>query len=255
LLHFRKDSKALYFVSQISELNLIESMLQHKQKSMSQEQTPKAVEATTHNLDGLFGATEKTETVSVDSNSEAAKATKPAKGGRYLDDVLFKMGDADEKATQKENIDAKGNIHGADDSFFADMMAQSKSKPKTKTSTTTTAAKPKTTTVVKAVTAKVTAAEVAAAKAKRQAQFVKSTRTQRANSATASTVSSKAKATKGSVTVKASASNAISSRPESNSDLVVEMLLGIQSTLHDMRADMRKLQSDVAFLKQNCKRK
>ena len=114
------DTKALYFVSKISELNLIESMLQ--QKSQEQEHPPTAAQAPPANLDGLFGASDVDTPARDVAGDKGGGKRKPAKGGNYLDEVLFKMGDEEAQAHKEDKSQIQATGGGGGDSFLADMM-------------------------------------------------------------------------------------------------------------------------------------
>merc|ERR1711956_194991 len=98
------SSNALYFVSKISELNLIESMLQHK-KSKDEQLALDAVNGaqsgqSSANLDHLFMGNTATTPEGDDGNGTGdnngnTPSNAGSNGADYLNDVIFNIGSDD----------------------------------------------------------------------------------------------------------------------------------------------------------------
>eukprot|EP01084_Bolivina_argentea_P144389 253332_1 len=214
------DSKALYFVSKISELNLIESMLKHKKDKEESDAKAKhspAVQASpsmsrSKDLDNLF-------LNQGDMNEDQGSA----KGGDYLDDFIFSIGDRADKEKKRK-----------DENFLADMMANSKPKTTSKTTKTAISKTPKVTSV----------------KPKQQTQSSAQHR-KRASSNVVKQVKPQASKTQPSKVKSKATKHHI---PTDNQGVLIDLLLGLQQSINNVQLDMRRLQNDVTQIKQELQR-
>ncbi len=263
------DSKALYFVSKISELNLIESMLQHKKNKDDKQQKQIINEqqsSSPKNLDNLFG---KQPVITNDINNSN---NDKKKGGDYLDDILFQIDDnnnsqnnADKKQNESDNKTQSISMPNDDDNFLADMMASNPSKLNQQKSSL-----PK----AKSLSFSPKNQSIDNQQKRNRANSAKST-----NNASNNNNNNKNKKTaiiskpapkqqhqqkkkvKHAVHVKNTVHNTMNAalnmndnnNNNNNNGVVIDILLGIQETLNNLQSDVRKLQNDVNYLKQQRK--
>mmetsp|Transcript_36827 Transcript_36827/g.32534 ORF Transcript_36827/g.32534 Transcript_36827/m.32534 type:complete len:480 (+) Transcript_36827:22-1461(+) len=249
------DNKALYFVSKISELNLIESMLQHKKSKDDKEKesqdnnnksSPKS-----QNLDNLF-LNDSTKT----NNNNGNKA----KGGDYLDDIIFKIGDNNNNNNQSAKSKASQSKSPTDDNFLADMMGNAP-MTKSKSHEPKVIPPPKTSTIT---TRSPKMGKSQSISPKNQTSSIQSTSLSRSQSESRNRASSASvKVTTAVPTINSNNKNRKSSNQQSRSkpkqqrvvvnndqSVMIDILLGLQETLNNLQSDVRRLQSDVSYLKQ-----
>ena len=247
------DNKALYFVSKISELNLIESMLQHKKSKDDKEKqsqgnnvkpSPKS-----QNLDNLF-LNDSSATTS-NKNNGANKA----KGGDYLDDIIFKIGD-DNTNKSNDNINTKASSSQSqltsDDNFLAEMMGNAPIT-KSKSHEAKVIAPPKTSTVTTRAPKIVKSQSISPKNANQTSKSTSLSRSQSEsrNRASSSTQSSSTTNNSNSKNRKSNQQSRRVPAPSNNDQsVVVDILLGLQETLNNLQSDVRRLQNDVSYLKQ-----
>ena len=262
------DSKAIYFVSKISELNLIESMLQHKNnknnndKEQKQPQT-KDNKDKSQNLDNLF--------LNNSNTNNNGNINTTTKGGDYLDDIIFKIGDNDNNKNKKLNIKRNDNnnnnnnnmelkVEQNDDNFLANMMNEPLSKSKSHEPKII--PPPKTTTIT-TKSPKGKSQSISPKNNNQSIQKQSQSQSQRNRSSSSSTNNNnknqhnknqnnknKKQQTRNKPQLRAAANNLNSGN---SNDVMIDILLGIQETLNNLTSDVRRLQNDVSYLKQEFK--
>jgi len=237
------SSNALYFVSKISESNLIESMLQHKKT----KEDKLSANGTTQppppqNLDHLFTATQ-----SAKGNGDGDGSSAKIKGSDYLDDVIFNIGDGDATRPDAESKNETPR-RVEDHAFFGDMA--------TSTTSSKAAAHRASATVPRTAKANASAPRTA------RAQSVKSVGSTMGNKLRTMVSPGTGAQSKNRKKTQSKAQPKAQSKPqgqpnheqETASGVIVELLLGIQASLNSLKTDVRRLQNDVTFLKQQQQR-
>eukprot|EP00485_Elphidium_margaritaceum_P011849 CAMPEP_0202698708 /NCGR_PEP_ID=MMETSP1385-20130828/11946_1 /ASSEMBLY_ACC=CAM_ASM_000861 /TAXON_ID=933848 /ORGANISM="Elphidium margaritaceum" /LENGTH=513 /DNA_ID=CAMNT_0049355475 /DNA_START=50 /DNA_END=1591 /DNA_ORIENTATION=+ len=276
------DSKALYFVSKISELNLIESMLAQKQSKAAAHaptSSNQSTESSSQNLENLFagaGAKNMAATDASNGNGNIDKNNNN-KGGDYLDNVLFQFGGDDDggaSSTNKHASNKSDKNNDTDDTYLSSMMTNNNNNRSRSTSNPPTSqpsggsAKPSgvsatpnlrsrnpftarasTTTISKTPKAQSISPRVVLPPSRLPPQSAATTTQMPAHP-------TKLQKARSDHSVKISANAALrkvntgNTGNADNSGVVIDLLLGIQETLNHLNREMRRLQTDVAFLKQ-----